>query len=64
MVLFNTKWSDRCRQITPVVDQLAKHNVGVKFLKVLFSYLFDCRFLAHEHTYINSLQQCGSYTAL
>jgi thioredoxin-like negative regulator of GroEL len=34
VVLFNTKWSDRCRQMTPVVDQLAKQNVGVKFLKV------------------------------
>jgi thioredoxin-like negative regulator of GroEL len=50
VVLFNTKWSDRCRQMTPVVDQLAKQNVGVKFLKVLLTYLFDCRFLAHEHT--------------
>ncbi|CAM6034116.1 unnamed protein product [Sphagnum compactum] len=34
VVLFNMKWSDRCRQMTPVVDQLAKQNVGVKFLKV------------------------------
>ncbi|CAM6025301.1 unnamed protein product [Sphagnum balticum] len=34
VVLFNTKWSDRCRQMTPAVDQLAKQNGGVKFLKV------------------------------
>ncbi|CAN5952660.1 unnamed protein product [Sphagnum jensenii] len=34
VVLFNTRWSDRCRQMVPVVDKLCKQNLTVKFLQV------------------------------
>jgi len=34
VVLFNTRWSDRCRQMVPVVDKLCKQNRTVKFLQV------------------------------
>lgn len=34
VVLFSSRWNERCRQVAPVVEQLCKKNPTVNFLKV------------------------------
>lgn len=36
VVQYNTKWSDKCRQMAAYVDQLCKLHPSVNFLKVGF----------------------------
>ena len=34
VVQFNTRWSERCRQMSTYVEQLCKLNPSINFLKV------------------------------
>lgn len=56
-MLFSSTWSERSRQIVPVVEQLCKKNPTVNFLKVTFSF---CNVHAAIHSYFAGLSSSPS----
>lgn len=56
-MLFSSMWSERSRQIIPVVEQICKKNPTVNFLKVPVLYMQSVYCSVHKviHSFVPAL---------